>query len=167
MEHGPRREQGRRFASLALAVFGTVFLFVGGLTLYLRQEVFDSDAFAGHASQALGDDRVGLAVADPITDEVIANGPDELINARPLLSSAVQGVIESRPFRAVFRDAAARAHRTLFSRDRDELVLNLADAGAFVIDAVTAISPQTAAVSGSPPHSIVSTTMPFWAASRA
>jgi len=144
MEHGPRREQGRRFASLALAVFGTVFLFVGGLTLYLRQEVFDSDAFAGHASQALGDDRVGLAVADPITDEVIANGPDELINARPLLSSAVQGVIESRPFRAVFRDAAARAHRTLFSRDRDELVLNLADAGAFVIDAVTAISPQTA-----------------------
>ena len=75
---------------------------------------------------------------------MIANGPDELINARPVLSTAAQGVLESRPFRGAFRDAAARAHRTLFSRDRDQLVLNIADAGAFVIDAVQAISPKTA-----------------------
>src|ERR687897_2369 len=75
------RERGRRLASIVLVVFGTVFLFIGGLTLYLREEVFD---------------------------------------------------------------AAARAHRSVFSRDRDQLVLNLADTGAFVIDAVKAISPNTA-----------------------
>jgi hypothetical protein len=138
------KQRTRRITSLVLLVSGAVILFVGGITLYLRQEVFDSESFAAHASESLGDDRVGLAVADPITDEVIANGPDQLINARPVVESGVQGVIESRPFRDLFQDAAARAHRTLFSRDRDELVLNLADTGAFVIDAVKSISPQIA-----------------------
>ena len=139
-----RQAGSRRVASLLLAVVGTVLLFFGGLTLYLREEVFDAESFAAHASESLGDDRVGLAVAEPITDEVIAKGPDQLINARPLLASGVQGVIESGPFRDLFRDAAARAHRTLFSRERDRLVLDLADAGAFVIDAVKSISPQIA-----------------------
>ncbi|MGH2993343.1 MAG: hypothetical protein ACRDL1_07375 [Solirubrobacterales bacterium] len=140
----PRHARTRRVASIVLAVTGAALALIGGIMLYARQEIFEADAFSRHASDSLGDERVGLAVANPITDEVIANGPDELINARPLLSSAAQGVIESGPFRDLFRDAAARAHRTLFSRDRDELVLNLADSGAFVIDAVKAISPQTA-----------------------
>jgi hypothetical protein len=138
------KQRTRRITSLVLAITGTVILFVGGVTLYLREEVFEAESFAAHASESLGDDRVGLAVANPITDAVIAKGPDQLINARPVVESGVQGVIESRPFRDLFRDAAARAHRTLFSRDRDKLVLNLADAGAFVIDAVKSISPQIA-----------------------
>ncbi|MGH2961296.1 MAG: hypothetical protein ACRDL3_03745, partial [Solirubrobacterales bacterium] len=142
MAQEARRAGSRRLGSIVLAVVGTAFLFVGGITLYLREEVFDPESFAAHASESLGDDRVGLAVANPITDQLIAKGPDQLINARPVLESGVQGVIESRPFRDLFRDAAARAHRTLFSRDRDKLVLNLADTGAFVIDAVKSISPQ-------------------------
>ena len=32
-----------------------------------------------------------------------ANGPDVLVNARPLLLSATEGVLESTPFRSVFR----------------------------------------------------------------
>jgi hypothetical protein len=68
------RERGRRLASVVLVVFGTVFLFIGGLTLYLREEVFDAESFADHASQSLGDERVGLAVSEPITDAVIAGG---------------------------------------------------------------------------------------------
>ncbi|HSJ17694.1 MAG TPA: hypothetical protein VK920_06345 [Solirubrobacterales bacterium] len=134
----------RSVASIVLAVVGTVFLFVGGLTLYVREEVFEPDSFAQNASDALGDDRVDTAIANPLVDAVIRSGPDELINARPLLSSAAQGVLDSQSFRDAFRDAAARVHRQLFSRDRDELILNVADAGAFVIDAVKAISPQTA-----------------------
>ena len=35
-------------------------------------------------------------------------------------------------------------HRQLFSRERDELILNIADAGAIVIDGMKSISPQTA-----------------------
>ena len=123
---------------------GTVLLFVGGIALYAREEVFDADAFAENASASLGDQRVDAAVANPIVDEVIKAGPDELINARPLLTSGVRGVLASEAFRDAFQDASARVHRQLFSRDRDALILNIADAGAFVIDAVKSISPQTA-----------------------
>jgi hypothetical protein len=139
-----RRVGARRTASLVLVVLGTVLLFVGGITLYAREEIFDPDAFAQHASESLGDDRVNAAVANPIVDEVIKVGPDQLINARPLLTAAARGVLGSQPFREAFRDAAARVHRQLFSRERDELILNIADAGAIVIDAVKSISPQTA-----------------------
>ncbi|HZA89526.1 MAG TPA: hypothetical protein VE401_04775 [Solirubrobacterales bacterium] len=143
-EGGRGTVRGRRIASLVLTVLGTLFLFVGGIALYAREEVFEADAFAQHASDALGDERVDTAIANPLVDKVIASGPDELINARPLLSSAAQGVLETRPFRDAFKQAAARVHRQLFSRDRDALILNIADAGAFVIDGVNAISPQTA-----------------------
>jgi hypothetical protein len=139
-----RRVGARRTASLVLVVLGTVILFVGGIALYAREEVFDADAFAKHASESLRDDRVDNAVANPIVDQVIKVGPDELINARPLLTAATRGVLASQEFRDAFRDAAARVHRQLFSRERDELILNIADAGAIVIDGVKSISPQTA-----------------------
>jgi hypothetical protein len=139
-----RRVGARRTASLVLVVLGTVLLFVGGIALYAREEVFDADAFAKHASESLRDDRVDNAVANPIVDQVIKVGPDQLINARPLLTAATRGVLASQQFRDAFRDAAARVHRQLFSRERDELILNIADAGAIVIDGVKSISPQTA-----------------------
>ena len=123
---------------------GAATLFVGGIALYAREQIFDANQFAQNASDLLGDERADEAIANPIVDQVIAKGPDELINARPLLSSAAQGVLDSRPFRDAFRDAVARVHRQLFSRERDELILNLADATGFVVDAVRAISPDTA-----------------------
>jgi hypothetical protein len=144
MAQEARRVGARRTASLVLVVLGTVLLFVGGIALYAREEIFDPDAFAQHASESLGDERVDAAVANPIVDEVIKVGPDQLINARPLLTAAARGVLGSEPFREAFRDAAARVHRQLFSRERDELILNIADAGSIVIDAVKSISPQTA-----------------------
>lgn len=39
-----RRVGARRTASLVLVVLGTVILFVGGIALYAREEVFDADA---------------------------------------------------------------------------------------------------------------------------
>ena len=139
-----RRVGARRTASLVLVVLGTVILFVGGIALYAREEIFDPDAFAQHASESLRDDRVDNAVANPIVDKVIEFGPDQLINARPLLAAGTRGVLASQQFRDAFRDAAARVHRQLFSRERDKLILNIADAGAIVIDGVKSISPQTA-----------------------
>jgi hypothetical protein len=136
--------RGRRIASIVLAILGTLFLFVGGITLYLREEVFDADRFAQHASDSLANEQVDEAIGNRIVDVVIRSGPDSLINARPLLSGAAQGLLDSRPFRDAFKQAATRVHRQLFSRERDELILNLADAGALVIDAVESISPQTA-----------------------
>jgi hypothetical protein len=103
-------------------VVGTVLLFVGGIALYAREEVFDADSFGRHASESLRDDRVDAAVANPIVDKVIQAGPDELINARPVLASGARAILDSGPFRDAFRDAAARVHRQLFTRDRDQLI---------------------------------------------
>jgi hypothetical protein len=96
-----RRVGARRTASLVLVVLGTVILFVGGIALYAREEVFDADAFAQHASESLSDDRVDNAVANPIVDQAIKVGPDELINARPLLTAATRGVLASQQFRGI------------------------------------------------------------------
>ena len=115
-----RRVGARRTASLVLVVLGTVLLFVGGIALYVREEIFDPDAFAQHASESLGDDRVDAAVANPIVDEVIKVGPDQLINGRPLLTAAARGVLRSEPFREAFRDAAARVHRMMAENDNGE-----------------------------------------------
>jgi hypothetical protein len=103
MAEEARRLSGRRVLSLVLVVVGTVLLFVGGIALYAREEVFDPDAFAQHASESLGDDRVDAPVANPIVDQVIKAGPDELINARPLLTAGVRGVLASESFRDAFR----------------------------------------------------------------
>jgi hypothetical protein len=125
-----------------LVVLGAVTLFFGVFLLYARENLFDSETFAAHATEVLDDDRAGAAIATPIVDAVIESGPAELINARPLLAAAVGGVLKSDPFRDAFRDAATRVHRQLFHRERDELILNVADTGGFVIDAVKSISPE-------------------------
>ena len=105
MAQEARRVGARRTASLVLVVLGTVILFVGGIALYAREEVFDADAFAQHASESLGDDRVDNAVANPIVDQVIKVGPDELINARPLLTAAARGCSRASRSETRFGDA--------------------------------------------------------------
>lgn len=135
---------GRRLASALLTVAGAALLLLGAILLYAREEVFDSDAFADHAAQSLRDERVRVALAERIVDKVIDRGPDELINARPLLTSAVIGGLDSRPFRFAFRQGIRKLHRVWFSRDRDELVLTITDPGDLVADAVRSVSPELA-----------------------
>jgi len=145
MEGGPgavRSQFARRNAARVLVVLGAVTLFFGVFLLYARENLFDSETFAVHATEVLDDERADSAIANPIVDAVIESGPEELINARPLLAAAVGGVLKSDPFRDAFRDAATRVHRQLFNRDRDELILNVADTGGFVIEAVKSISPE-------------------------
>ncbi len=132
----------RRVASIALAVLGCLLALVGGIAFYLREEVFDSDAFADNAAESLKDQKVEEALADPIVDQTIDNGPDVLINARPLLLSATEGVLGSSPFRAVFRKGARKVHKAVFSKDRDEIALTLANADVLIADAVSARSPK-------------------------
>jgi hypothetical protein len=132
----------RRVASITLAVVGSVLALAGGIAFYLRAEVFDSDAFADNAAESLKDDKVEEALADPIVDQAIDNGPDVLINARPLLLSATEGVLGSSPFRSVFRKGARKVHKAVFSKDREEIALTVANADVLIADAVSAKSPK-------------------------
>ena len=56
----------------------------------------------------------------------------------------MSGLLETRAFRSAFRDAVRKAHRALFRKDRDELVLTIEEANALVLDAVRSLSPATA-----------------------
>lgn len=135
----------RHITSLVLAVLGCVLALAGGVAFYAREQIFDSDAFADNAAETLKEDKVQEALADPIVDQAIDRGPDVLINARPLLLSATEGVLESTPFRSVFRKGARKVHKAVFSKDRDEIALTVANADVLVADAVSAKSPKLGA----------------------
>ena len=135
---------GRRRASLVLAVVGALLLLFGGVLLYAGHAIFDSEQFASRASDALKDERVRAPLAEALVDGLIENAEPDLVNARPILVSASQAIIGTEAFRSVFRQAAERAHRTLFTRERDNLVLNLADGAAVAIGAVQALAPKIA-----------------------
>jgi hypothetical protein len=134
----------RRTASTALAVTGAVLALVGGVALYAREEIFDPDAFSGHAVQTLDEQEVREALAEPIVDQAIDSGPDELINAQPLLRSAVEGAVASEPFKQVVRKGTRKVHKAIFDKEGEQIALTLGNADVVVTDAVESISPEVA-----------------------
>ncbi|MGZ4275002.1 MAG: hypothetical protein ACXVRP_14720, partial [Solirubrobacteraceae bacterium] len=76
--------------------------------------------------------------------QVTTGGGAQLLSFRPALESVIDGVIASPQFRAVFRKAAVHAHDLLFQRNRESVVLDLADAGLAVSGAAKAVSPDLA-----------------------
>lgn len=137
-------ERGRRRASVALAVLGALLALVGGFLLYARENLFDRDALADRAEIALRDERVRLAVAQPITDAIVDSGPAKLVNARPLIESVVVGGLNTPPARGAFRQAVVALDAKLFEREPDALLLNLAAATDLIAGTVESVSPQLA-----------------------
>lgn len=138
------RRRSRRILATTLVVVGTICLLLGGVLLYARQEVVNPHAFAAHAGHALQDGNVRTAIGDAVLNQVTTGGGAQLLSFRPALESVIDGVIASPQFRAVFRRAAVHAHDLLFKRDRESVVLDLADAGLAVSGAAKAVSPDLA-----------------------
>lgn len=134
----------RRRLSLALVIAGAALLVVGGMALYAREEVFDADRFSQTGSDELRDAAVRNALAEPIVEQIVDIGPDELVNAQPLLQGAVSGALETGGFRRLFRDSVRELHRALFERDRNSLVLTISDLNVVVVEAVRALNPKLA-----------------------
>ena len=132
----------RRVASVVLAVAGCVLALVGGFALYAREEIFNADAFADNSAETLKDEQVREALGDQITKQAIDRGPDELINATPVLDAAVDAVLESTPFRSAYRKGAKKLYLALFVKDKDELAFTVGNADVLVADSVTAVSPK-------------------------
>jgi hypothetical protein len=136
--------KGREGLSTGLAIAGVVLLLVGGFALYARHELFNSDNFSQTAAKSLRDEPVRQALAKPIVEQIINVGPDQLINVQPLLEGAVGGALETNAFKAIFQDAVRKAHKALFSKDGDQLVLTIKDANAVIVSAVRSINPKVA-----------------------
>ena len=117
-------------------MIGAVLLLIGGFALYAREALFNADAFSRTAAKSLQDEPVLAALADPIVEQIINVGPDQLINAQPLLEGGERASGDEGAFRSAFRDAVRKALEALFRKDRDELVLTIEEANALVLDAV-------------------------------
>ena len=134
----------RRYASIAMVVLGAALLLVGGFALYARVELYDADRFSRTAADTVREEPVRDALAEPIVNQIVDVGPDELINAQPLLQSAVSGALETGAFKGIFRQGVEKAHRALFAKDRDELVLTVQDVNDLIVGAIGAASPGVA-----------------------
>jgi hypothetical protein len=132
----------RLTASIALVVIGAVLLLVGTVTFYAREEVIDEQAFANRAVAALDDDGVRHLVAREIVVNLVDRGSTDLVAARPLLESVVEAIVQTQPFRSVFRRAAVEANRVFFVRDKSDTLVNLGDAATVLEFGVRSVSPK-------------------------
>ena len=136
--------QTRTKVGVALVVLASVAALVGGVTLYLREEVLDSHAFADRAVEALHQPTVRHVVAREITVQVIEPSFPDTLAGRPVISTAVRIAVTSPPFARVFRLAALHGHRLLFQRNGGNAVFDIADAGKVVGSALRNLSPKLA-----------------------
>ena len=68
----------------------------------------------------------------------------DLLAARPIISSAVAGVVGSDAFGSLFRRSVLDVHRAVFARDQDTVTLTIADAGTVAAEALRVVRPELA-----------------------
>jgi hypothetical protein len=137
-------EHSRGIASIALVVVGAVLLLAGTVAFYAREQVIDQEAFADRAVEALDDDGVRTVLGREIVVNLIDRGSTDLVAARPLLESVVGAVLDTEPFRRLFRAAASEANRVFFVRERENALFDLGDASQVVRFALRSVSPNVA-----------------------
>src|ERR671922_2518572 len=134
----------RGVAAVVLIVLGAVLLFTGTIAFYAREQVIDREAFADRALEALDDDGLRRLVGREIVVNAIERGSADLVAARPLLESVVDTVIQTEPFRRVFRAAALETNRIFFVRGKENALFDLGDAAQVVQFALRSVSPKVA-----------------------
>ena len=134
----------RLVSGRVLLVLASIALFFGTVTLYVRATILDEREFANRATATLEDSDVRQVVSRRIVDEAIEQGSAELIQAKPLLESAVAAALDTGAFQAIFKQAARNVYTLIFERERGSIVLDLADAGIVVITGLKAIAPNVA-----------------------
>ena len=135
----------RAVARRTLVVAAPVLLVAAALAGYASHALFDSDRFANRVAASVQASGVRTVIAERVTDRlVLANQPD-LIAARPIIASAVSGLVGGDAFASLFRRAVRDVHRTVFARDEDTVTLTLVDVGTVAAAALEQLRPQLAA----------------------
>jgi hypothetical protein len=135
----------RHRLSGVLVALATLLLIAATVAGYARWVLLDSDRFADRATASVQDENVRTLIADRVTDEVILRQQADLVTARPIISSAVAGIVGGRAFGSLFRRGVLDAHRAVFARDRDTIALTVADVGTVAAAAVREVRPKVAA----------------------
>ncbi len=138
-----RSARARRALSILLVVLAGPVALVGGVLLYVREEIVDSRAFADRAADILRMPAVSHVAAKEFSVQVVEPAVPDAIAARPLVIDGMDRLIRTDTFRPVLRTAAEHGHRLLFERGSNA-VFDVADAGAVVTSALQTLAPQLA-----------------------
>ncbi len=126
-----------------LTILAIVAVVVGGIALYVREELLDSHSFADHTVSALAREPVRRVVAREIVVQAIDKSSADLIAARPVITSVVETAVAAPQFRGLIHTVAEQAHRLLFDRGGN-VAFSVADAGTVVISALRTLAPDIA-----------------------
>ncbi len=139
------RPDARRAVATGLVVLMSLLLVAATLAGYARRALFDPDQFADRATATLHDSSVQTLIADRVTDDVVLRKEADLLAARPIIASAISGVVGGGAFRSLFHRAALDTHRALFERDEDTIALTVVDVGTVLGAALHTLRPKLAA----------------------
>lgn len=134
----------REKAATGLVVLASLLLVAATIVGYARLAVFDSDRFADRAADSLQESSVRTVVGERVTDRLVLPTEPDLIAARPLIVSAVSGIVGGGAFASLFRRAVRDAHRAVFTRDQDTVTLTLVDVGTVAGAALEKLRPDVA-----------------------
>jgi hypothetical protein len=135
----------RRTAATSLVVLAALLLFGAAVAGYARRALFNSDRFANRATASLEDSSVRTVIGERVTDQLVLRSESDLLAARPIIASAVSGIVGSPAFRSLFRRGVLDVHRAVFARDEDTVTLTLADIGTVAAAGLEKVRPKLAA----------------------
>ena len=119
-------------------------LFLAVVVGYVKRAALDPDQFANRATVALRDQAVRDLIARDVTDKIVLHHHEDLLAARPIIESAVSGVVGSSAFTNLFRAAVGDVHRAFFQNSQGTLTLAVGDVGTVVAAALEKLHPKLA-----------------------
>ena len=131
--------------SRALVVVTALLLAATTLAWYARAAVLDSNEFADRAAASVKDASVRDLLANRVTDQLILRHQEDLVSARPVIASAVSGIIGGEAFGNLFRRGVLDVHQAVFNRSTSTVTLTAADVGTVVAAALQKLNPTLAA----------------------
>jgi hypothetical protein len=140
----PRGTRRRILAARVLVVLAAIVMVFALAASYTQRAVVNSDQFANRAAAALRDESVRTLIAERVTDEVVLRRQGDLLAARPLIESAISGIVGGGAFSSLFRTGVRDVHRAVFDRDEDTVTLTIADVGTVLSAALQKLEPSLA-----------------------
>ena len=139
-----RKRTARHMGSLVCAVLFFLTFTLGVTSIWTRMTVFDSARFAQRAEKILDSDAVRSKLADEITNAIVNTGPSNIASFRTIIRSALDPIMQTPAFRAIFRRALDTGHDYLFTQSGNTEVINLSESLNVLSGSLQATNPDLA-----------------------
>jgi hypothetical protein len=134
----------RATASVLMVLAGAVLSLVGGVVLYVQEEVVDRDSFSDRAVDSLNNRDVRDVVAHEVAAQLLGATGLGLDATAPELEATVNRAIRSPSFQRAFGRAAGETHDALFSRGDGSVFFDVPNVGRAIAPTLEAVAPGLA-----------------------